>query len=89
MMLRCLDRKEVRHATWRVHCIRDHPASGNTGCLFLAGRSTPTGLAIVHWIGCINAIKIIFLMFYVILENPLNQRNERLIFCASQNRPYL
>ena len=24
----------------------------------LAGRSTPTGLAIVHWIGSINAIKI-------------------------------
>ena len=24
----------------------------------LAGRSAPTGLAIVHWIGCINAIKI-------------------------------
>ena len=23
----------------------------------LAGRSVPTGLAIVHWIGCINAIK--------------------------------
>ena len=26
----------------------------------LAGRSTLTGLAIVHWIGCINAIKIFF-----------------------------
>ena len=24
----------------------------------LAGRSAPTGLAIVHWIGCINAIKL-------------------------------
>ena len=24
----------------------------------LAGRSAPTGLAIVHWIGCINAIKV-------------------------------
>ena len=24
----------------------------------LAGRSVPTGLAIVHWIGCINAIQI-------------------------------
>ena len=23
----------------------------------LAGRSAPTGLAIVHWIGCINTIK--------------------------------
>ena len=27
----------------------------------LAGRSAPTGLAIVHWIGCINAIKHEFL----------------------------
>ena len=37
----------------------DRPAGGNTGCLFLtiAGRSAPTGLAIVHWVGCINAIK--------------------------------
>ena len=26
----------------------------------LAGRSAPTGLAIVHWIGCINAIKMSF-----------------------------
>ena len=25
----------------------------------LAGRSAPTGLAIVHWIGCINAIKVV------------------------------
>ena len=24
----------------------------------LAGQSAPTGLAIVHWIGCINAIKL-------------------------------
>ena len=24
----------------------------------LAGRSAPTGKAIVHWIGCINAIKL-------------------------------
>ena len=24
----------------------------------LADRSTPTGLATVHWIGCINAIKL-------------------------------
>ena len=39
------------------------PASGNTGRLFcrLAGLSVlVTGLAIVHWIGCINAIKIMF-----------------------------
>ena len=38
----------------------DRPAGGNTGRLFLAlvGQSAPTGLAIVHWIGSINAIKI-------------------------------
>ena len=30
----CLDRKEVRHATWRVQC-EDRPAGGNTGRLFL------------------------------------------------------
>ena len=24
------------------------------------GRSAPPGLAIVHWIGCINAIKLVF-----------------------------
>ena len=29
----------------------------------LAGRSAPTGLAIVHWIGCINAIKLCFCIF--------------------------
>ena len=29
----------------------------------LAGRSAPTGLAIVHWIGCINAIKLCFSIF--------------------------
>ena len=30
----CLDRKEVRCATWRVQC-EDRPAGGNTGRLFL------------------------------------------------------
>ena len=40
MTSRCLDSKEVRGAIWRVH-------SGH----HLAGRSAPTGLAIVHWIG--------------------------------------
>ena len=30
----CLDRKEVRCATWRVQC-EDQPAGGNTGRLFL------------------------------------------------------
>ena len=35
------------------------PASGNKGRLLccLAGRSALTELAIVHWVGCINAIK--------------------------------
>ena len=49
----CLDRKEVRGAIWGVHSTTDRPAGGNTGRLFLAlaGRSAPTGLAIVHWIG--------------------------------------
>ena len=34
-------------------------AGGNTGRLFptFGGLSVPTGLAIGHWIGCINAIK--------------------------------
>ena len=32
----CLDRKEVRHAIWRVHYyLKDWPAGENTGCLFL------------------------------------------------------
>ena len=39
----------------------DRPAGGNTGGLFLAfGGPVCTELAIVHWIGCINAIKFIF-----------------------------
>ena len=32
----CLDRKEVRGATWGVHSTTDRPAGGNTGRLFLA-----------------------------------------------------
>ena len=50
----CLDRKEVRGTICGVH-------STGTGRLefyiqdvffwYLAGRSAPTGLAIVHWIG--------------------------------------
>ena len=35
MTSRCLDRKEVRRAIWRVHSTRDRPAGGNTGRLFL------------------------------------------------------
>ena len=29
----------------------------------LAGPVAPTGKAIVHWIGCINAIKMVFILF--------------------------
>ena len=43
----------------------DRPAGRNTGRLFLSfgSQSAPTGLAIVHWLGCINAIKINFVYF--------------------------
>ena len=53
----CLDRKEVRGAIWGVHSTTDRPAGGTQDVFFwrLAGRSAPTGLAIVHWIGSINA----------------------------------
>ena len=44
----------------------DWPAGGDTGRLFLVGRSAPTGLAIVHWIGCINTIKAIFILTIVL-----------------------
>ena len=56
----CLDRKEAQGAIWGVHSTG--PAGqyayiqGDFFC-HMAGRSAPTGLAIVHWIGCINAIK--------------------------------
>ena len=55
----CLDGKEVRHATWRVHSTGPACPVETQDVFFrrLAGRSAPTGLAIVHWIGCINAIK--------------------------------
>ena len=35
----------------------DRPAGQDVFFWCLAGQSAPTGLAIVHWIGCINAIK--------------------------------
>ena len=50
----CLDRKEVLGAIWEVH------SSGTGRPVFyipdvffwrLAGRSVPTGLAVVHWMG--------------------------------------
>ena len=55
----CLDRKEVRGAIWGVHSTgTGQPVETQDVFLWrLAGRSAPTELAIVHWIGCINAIK--------------------------------
>ena len=46
----------------------DLPASGDTGRLFwrLAGRSVRTGLAIVHWTGCINTIKRNFSAIWIV-----------------------
>ena len=53
MTSRCLDRKEVRCATWQVHSTRPaQPVQTQDGFFCcLADRSAPTGLAIVHWIG--------------------------------------
>ena len=55
----CLDRKEVRGAIWGVHSTGTGQPVETQDVFFwrLAGRFAPTGLAIVHWIGC-NAIKI-------------------------------
>ena len=49
----CLDRKEVRDAISRMHSTgTGWPVATQDGFFcHLAGRSTPTGLAIVHWIG--------------------------------------
>ena len=59
----------------------DRPAGGNTYVFFwrLAGRSAPTGLAIVHWIGCINAIKIVifFPLNRILLYYPVGQKFAR------------
>ena len=41
------------------HLVNAHSVTGQvvyTGRLFLAGPVVPTGKAMVHWIGCINAI---------------------------------
>ena len=46
----------------------DWPAGGNTGRLFLM-----TGLAIVHWIGCINAIKL--QIHYVIADPKVGEQH--------------
>ena len=42
---------------------------------FLAGRSAQTGLAIVHWIGCINVVKWLFILFYYIFIQLLTYKN--------------
>ena len=49
----CLDRKEVRGAIWGVHSTGTGQPVETQDVFFwrLAGRSAPTGLAIVHWIG--------------------------------------
>ena len=58
-MSRCLDSKEVRYATWRMHTV-----TGPAGSIYrtafavvLAGPVAPTGKVFVHWIRCINVIK--------------------------------
>ena len=55
----CLNWKEVRCATLQVHSTRPAQPVETLDGFFccLAGWSALTGLAIVHWIGCINAIK--------------------------------
>ena len=71
MTSRSLDRKEVRTCHMASALVLGTgTASGNTGRLLLkfGGRSSPTGLAIVHWIGCINAIKMVLLSFYSLLD---------------------
>ena len=46
-------------ATWRMHSTGTSQPVETQDVFFwrLAGRSAPTGLANVHWIGCITAIK--------------------------------
>ena len=58
----CLDRKEVRGAIWGVQSTGTGQPVETQDVFFwrLVGRSALTGLAIVHWIGSINAIKILF-----------------------------
>ena len=52
----------------RRHLANVHTVTGPAGILYrmtfcrLAGLVAPTGKAIVHWIGCINAIKLSFLI---------------------------
>ena len=65
MTSRCLDREEVRYATWQVHSgtgLLVGSQRTHIKPLFLSsGRPVcAVGLAIVHWIGCINEIKTYF-----------------------------
>ena len=57
----CLDRKQIPCATWRAHSTGTGQPLETQDVFFwhLAGRSAPTELAIIHWIGCINAIKLL------------------------------
>ena len=52
--------EEVQGATLRVHSTGISRPVETQDVFFwrLAGQSAPTKLAIVHWIGCINAIKL-------------------------------
>ena len=59
---RCYDvwlsrQEEVQGAIWGMHSTGTSQPLETQDVFFwrLAGRSAPTGLAIVHWIGCINA----------------------------------
>ena len=58
-----MSRQEVQGAIWGVHSTGTGQLVGalctQKGDFFcrLVGQSAPTGLPIVHWIGCINAIK--------------------------------
>ena len=56
----CLDKKEVCGAIWGMHSTGTGRPVAKQDSLFchLAGRSVPTGLALVHWIGIVNAIKL-------------------------------
>ena len=56
------------------HLENAHSMTGPAGSIYiiqdvffwrLAGPVTPTGKAIVHWIGCINAVKLVFQLHYI------------------------
>ena len=59
----CLDRKEVRGAIWGVPSTGTGQPVETQDVFFwrLAGRSVPTGLAIVHWIGLLTYKNLIYL----------------------------